>query len=143
MGSAEIITILPIIILLPGIIYGVMWSSKKSKNSAFDIPMVWYYFYTYVLLPLVTMSVLVQLGILIKTIETANSNMGLGFVIFLIGIIIGLSKFKIWGWWINLVLMTIVFFSLILPGTLYLLLLALLWFIPNIMYFYKRKKLFS
>ena len=96
---AEIIVILiPLILIISAII----WARKKSKNSSFDIPMEWYYFYTYIRLPL---GILVGLGTAFQTKIIEYVLLTIVFAIFQLVVIIGLSKFKLWGWNVNMFLL--------------------------------------
>ena len=144
-GPAEIIVILIPLVL---IISAIVWSRRKSKNSSFNIPMTWYYFYTYIRLPL---GILLGLATAFQTKIIENVLLTVVLVIFQIIVIIGLSNFKIWGWNINLFLLIAECFIYSInrtQGELYrgivlFVLMALLWFLPNFIYFKKRIQLFS
>lgn len=153
MGTNALFILFPIIILF-GVIYGMLWAVKKSKNSTFDIPMVWFYNYTYVLLPLTVLWILWYLLAFVtlnQTLKIEYVFILLVLVIFLLVVIMGLAKFKIWGWRINILLIIVEcisfsFFNVkdvIYPAVATLISLTLLWFLPNFIYFKKRKKLFS
>lgn len=144
-GPAEIIVILIPLILITG---AIIWARKKSKNSSFDIPMAWYYFYTYIRLPL---GILVGLGIALQTKIIEYVLITFVFAIFQLIVVVGLSRLKLWGWNLNMILLIseCFFYSISrAEGDLYLgivlfILMALLWFLPNFIYFKKRIKLFS
>ena len=144
-GLAEIIIILvPLIIS----IFAIIWSRNKSKNSPFDISMSWYYFYTYIRLPL---GILASLGTALQMEIIEYFFLTAFFAFYQLIVILGLSKFKLWGWTLNMFLLIAecFFYSInnaqtqLYQGIILFIVIALLWFLPNFIYFKKRIKLFS
>ncbi len=138
---------------------------KKCPNCNFDVtnvpeetkafPVKWLKFYTYFRIPLF---ILISFVFLIFTIVYFRVPFisGILSIIFTIFIIMGIFLFiglhlrKLWGWKLNWYFLSIEilfgvfskfegkaqFIGLLLGG-------ILIWFIPNYIYFFKRKSLFS
>jgi len=154
-----IMAFLPLFVMLFLLIPGIIWARKKSKNSSFEIPMSWYYFYTYVRLPLTGIfMVLITLDLFLEPqYQSVSRATILTFVMFnsiffimLIALFIGLSKFKSWAWYLNIV---VIFLDCLLgsfrnfDNNLIMWIMQLIaglfiWFLPNFIYFNKRKNLF-
>ena len=128
-------------------------SKQVSEAYLKDIGKQWLWFYTYIRLPL---SILLSLNQLI-TAKDISLLVGLiGLIILLICNFVGLSRRTAWGYklnWYVLVIECLLFpFKPDLPPNyieltplLYLAfagLCALVWFLPNLIYFKKRKGLF-
>ncbi len=143
MGSAEFVLILVPIIL---VVFAVTWARKKAEKDSYDIGMAWYYFYADVRLPL---GLVVGLLMLIQV-----KSLALLLLIILIGlqiaVIIGLSKKTLWGWNANMLLLIAecICYSIIAAkgvmakAVASAIVMALLWFVPNFIYFKKRIQLF-
>jgi len=143
-----LVALIPLLIFLILLIPAIAWARKKSKNSLFSIPMSWYYFYTYVRLPL---NILFSIGIILQSKVPSILVFSLIYDLFLIIVLIGLSKLKLWGWYLNVILLIIESFLLslesyeksLLVGTTIFIVIVFSWFLPNFIYFKKRKSLFK
>lgn len=133
-----------------------LFSDKPKKEPITEMGMNvgWLNFYTYIRIPL---SILLSIAYMIHTLLLGNIPYFLLIffitaveICFSIFLLIGLHKRRRWGWWLN-------WFSLVgevLLGPLarakdsleyygLVFLMALVWLIPNTIYFLKRYKLFT
>lgn len=150
-GPTEIILLLMIIVIVLLYYFAYRWSSNKSGKAALGKPLKWFYFYTYIRMPL---SILYGIGILIRATTASEVVVCLIIIGFQVANIIGLSKFRLWGLNLNIILLFAesVFYSLSIEDdpssgsfglTTRLIIRLIFWFLPNIVYFEKRRKLFG
>jgi hypothetical protein len=104
-GTTEIIVLLIII----GLIVLAIYTARVFKAAQTPFLMKWFCFYTYFLLPFWVICILAE----IHKMGTA-SILPIGFIAYTLGLIalivavfIGLHKRKLWGWYLNWVLLAI------------------------------------
>lgn len=106
----------------------------------------WFNLYLYFVLPAIAVLSLFQ----IKKIGYIEAYLAL-YVILIITAIFGLYRRKLWGWnlnWIIIVMYTASLTSLVtnktkIPYWILLVIKIIVWFLPNLIYFKRRKQLFS
>lgn len=139
-GISELIIILiPVSILVIAIIITRRQSQKNFPNQSMN----WFYFYTYFRLPI---GALLTIPMIVDSNYAFYSFILTTFVLIQIIVIIGLHNRSIWGWNLNLFLITFECFiySMISSKGDYIVLLMmfliymLVWFLPNFIYFKKR-----
>ena len=133
--------------------FGLSSEESKQVSEAYlkNLGTKWLWFYTYIRMPL---SVLTLLSSFPGGLSTLAGLIYLGFVVLLICNFVGLSGRKAWGYKLNWCVLTIE--CLLFPFTLlditadfapvaylaYAGIFAFVWFLPNSIYFRKRKRLF-
>lgn len=151
-GPTELILLLIISIIVGLYYFAYRWSLKRSKKAALGKPFKWFYFYTYIRLPL---SVIGNVAYLIALRNIDLVMVGLAIIGIYIAAFIGLSRFRSWALNLNIML---------LLGDCYLwysnfkvkleayngsdllimfVIVLLIWFLPNLIYFEKRRRYFS
>ena len=144
-GTTELIIILPFVII---VIFAIVFIKRSSQKGSSGLKMAWFNFYTYIRLPI---AILITLGAMINVSSTANLVILILYILLMILIIWGHTKRKLVGWYLNLILIG---FETILYPLSYIkesiaqvvilfLIIAVLWFLPNFIYFKKRIQLFS
>ena len=144
-GTTElIIIVIPILVIIVAIVI----ANKYSKKNSSDLRMSWFYFYTYVRLPI---AVIISLANLLNVASNLYTLISVLYIAVLILVIYGHTKRKLWGWNLNLTLLVFetLFYSLsyhkgdIIQTFILFIIFALLWFLPNYIYFKKRIHLFT
>ena len=150
-GPTELVLLLLIAIIAGGGFFAYRWSKRKSEAAALGMPMKWYFFYTYVRLPLGIILSMVMLFTMTGGLELA---MNVAAVAFEVAVFFGLLNFREWGLNLNIILLVLEGYSRAAAdpgGQTYrgtelwvrIGILAAVWFVPNIVYFEKRRKLFA
>ena len=150
-GPAELILLLLIAVIPVGGFLAYRWSRKKSEAAALGMPVKWYFFYTYVRLPLGIMLSIVLVFTMKGGLELAMNGAAIAFEI---AVLIGLLSFKEWGLNLNIILLLLEAYSRaaadpggeVHRGTEFWVrmgILVVIWFVPNIIYFEKRRRLFA
>ena len=127
------------------------WSSRKSKAAALAKPFRWFYFYTYIRLPL---AILANIMVLIVLRNIDLVPIGVAIIGLQIAVLLGLSKFRVWALNLNIPLML---------GEVYLyysnmasrneasnesqlvpvpIIFPVIWLLLNVFYFEKRRRFF-
>jgi len=150
-----LINVLMTVLLVGGGVLAYRWSKRKSDAAALGMPMKWYFFYTFWRLPLSIMGTLAVMVILVSGGEDFALALGCIIVALMqVAVFIGFKNFKAWAINLNIVLLLVESspaaliarseFSeegselLVATG------LALAtWFLPNLVYFERRRKLFA
>ena len=132
-------------------------NDKKEEiiKKPVELPVRWLKFYTYFRLPLVLIFTIISTGAYLqlpidemaRVIFIAVTAI---FAILIILVFIGLHKKRLWGWKLNWVFIS---FEIVLSAFgraedgvtfgIFLSIAALIWFLPNYIYFNKRRLLFS
>jgi len=145
LGLQEILVLI-IMAVIMGTFY---WLGKRhSRKYPQDMPMTWFIFYTYVRMPY---GLLMLIGGAVNADVPIYQTVSLIYSLFIIAVFLGLAFRKIWGWYLNLVLLLsdAVFFSFqFFQGEAsYLIILLLvfvgIWLFPNYLYFKKRMHWFT
>lgn len=150
-GPTELILLLLIALIGGGSFFAYRWSKKRSERASFGKPMKWYYFYTYWRLPL---GILLSLIFLVSLKDRVELVIGCLIIAFQIAVFIGLKNFKAWGINLNVVLLLLESYSRAATGAGTELhqgtelwvrtgIVLLIWFVPNLVYFERRRRLFS
>jgi hypothetical protein len=151
-GPTEIILVLLIVAPVLFFYFGYRWSSKKSKAAALGVPFRWFYFYTYIRLPLSILADVITLLVL-RNIDLVA--IGIAIIGVQIAVLFGLSKFRTWALNLNIPLLlgeTYLLYSNATSGketsdgseSLITFVIGLLiWFLPNMLYFEKRRRFFT
>jgi hypothetical protein len=154
-GWAEILVLIIICLLLLVVIN----PFKKAEQTL--LPMRWFRFYTYFLLPFWVLSLLVEIHEIGK--ESISPDALISIIIFTLGLIgliivvsVGLYKRRLWGYYLNWVLLAAWTLShslevsiqekdinKIVAFVIALVISGLLFALPNVIYFRKRKILFT
>ena len=134
-----------------------VWLDRLASGKEAGVSTVWLNFYVYVRIPLGILLSLIQgipAGFLAYPLQPSVVVFTLAFAVFdiclAIFLLIGLHRRRLWGWklnWFVLVLEVfvrpigkmddaVVYFTIVTG-------LALVWFLPNAIYFKKRRHLFS
>jgi len=142
-----------LLLIIIGLIVLVIYKARIFKAAQTPFPMNWFCFYTYFQLPCGVIDILNEFDKMGKV-----SFFGLGLIALIVAVFIGLHKRKLWGWYLNWVLFAIGVLTKILfypvgdlGGTQFekigffagCLLAGLLYTLANVMYFWKRKVLFT
>jgi hypothetical protein len=121
--------------------------AENSKNEIIQdkiFYMKWFYFYSYILLPVLTISMLAR----INRLESIESYIALMLCVYLIITLIGLYLRRLWGWKMNWVILVFLTLQSPIQGIKRisyltgLVIMAYIWLFPNYIYFKKRKHLF-
>jgi len=114
------------------------------------LPMNWFYFYTYFLLPFYVLRCLLLIP---KLLEIKNPVLSLVIFLYIalnVTVLLGLHKRRIWGWYLNwvslafLTLSNIYFIGVIKNVSKAAFLIGgVIYIASNVVYFYKRKVLFT
>ncbi len=143
-GTTElIILVIPLVVII-----AILISRKQSKKYSKDIPLSWFYFYTYFRLPL---SVVFGLIMIIGTEEPVYALVAFLYTAGLIVLFIGLNQRKLWGWNLNMIFLiyeALQYASLYGKGNIIyiftvFIVACLIWVLPNYIYFKKRIHLFT
>lgn len=101
-GPTELILLLLIALIVGFYLFAYRWSSRKSKQAAFGMPFRWYYFYTYIRLPL---SILADVVFLIALRNIDLVVIAVAIIGIQVAVLIGLSKFRTWALNLNILLL--------------------------------------
>ncbi len=136
-------------------------AAVKPEALEGGLPMRWFFFYTYIRIPLglLLMAFHVFLswyGMSLARVRTEHTMLVVMIVfevflfVLLLALLIGLHKRKRWGWNLNWAVLVVEVLSRALlhissPGKFIVVLavFTLLWFLPNAIYFWKRRFLFT
>ena len=125
---------------------------KKAGQSLDELSVKWLWFYTYIRIPLGILSMLASMP------ESGNlydprgieRSIALSAIAFSVLLFIGLHKRKLWGWRLNWVSLGLEVFLVPLGRTenivtyvIFVAALICVWFVPNAIYFEKRRHLFT
>lgn len=122
---------------------------ELRSKTAVELPLRWLKFYTYFRLPLALAISLILMAYYLDPMKVMGVVITALISILMCVVFIGLHKRRFWGWKLNLVLLVVETvlnsigrakdfedFSIVLIGG------ALIWFLPNYIYFNKRRYLF-
>lgn len=135
-----------LLLIIIGLIVLVIYKAKIFKASQTPFPMKWFCFYTYFLLPFK--------GLITLIVATSISLILSPLLALIVAVFIGLHKRKLWGWYLNWILLIIEVITNILfyplekleknpSGFAAYLFAGLVYTVANVFYFRKRKVLFA
>jgi hypothetical protein len=156
MGVTELLVLSTII----GLIALVIYKARSLKAAQTPFPMKWFCFYTYFLLPFWSLSILAQIPTAgtVSALPTWYFAYILGIMALIVAVFIGLHKRRLWGWHLNFVLLTAKTLSYplgvadavqdtnenqIIVFVVGLVIFGLLFTLPHVVYFTKRRVLFT
>lgn len=152
MGKFTIPEIVVVLAIIGLIVWKVVSSAKADKTTT--LPMKWFYFYTYFRLPIGAILLFASTSRWIEKGQEAFLLV-LGIIVLIVATCIGLHRRKLWGWYLNWVLLAVdtLSFPLVEASRIQhksavifaicLVVIGLGYTLPNVIYFRKREVLFT